>query len=230
VKLPRDSRRYRAWTALAGLAGAALIRCLGATWRISTEGPDPFQRAGPLVGALWHQGLLVAAYRWRGRGVAVPVSQSRDGELIAAVLRRLGFAESPRGSSSRGASALLRSMIRASRAGSPVAVLPDGPRGPARTAKPGVLALASAAGAALVPVGVAARPCLHFGSWDRALLPLPFARVRCVYGTPLFVPKRTGDLEVWRKRLEATLDRMTEAAERGLGGAGAGRTPGDPPA
>jgi lysophospholipid acyltransferase (LPLAT)-like uncharacterized protein len=230
VKLPRDSRRYRAWTAFVGLAGAALIRSLGATWRISTEGPDPFQQAGPVVGALWHQGMLVAAYRWRGRGLAVPVSQSRDGELIAAVLRRLGFGDSPRGSSSRGASGLLRSLIRATRAGTVVAILPDGPRGPARAAKPGVLALASATGAALVPVGVAARPSLHFGSWDRALLPLPFARVRCVYGTPLFVPKKTGDLESWRKQLEATLDRMTEAAERGLGGGAVGGTPGDPPA
>jgi lysophospholipid acyltransferase (LPLAT)-like uncharacterized protein len=101
-----------------------------------------------------------------------------------------------------------------------VAVLPDGPRGPARQAKPGVVALASATGAALVPVGIAARPSVRFGSWDRVLLPLPFARVRCVYGSPLLVPKRTGDLETWRKELEAQLDRATEAAQRGFVGEG----------
>jgi lysophospholipid acyltransferase (LPLAT)-like uncharacterized protein len=220
VKLPRDSRRYRVWVAFVGWAGSLLIRALGRSWRITSQGPDPFALPGPKVGALWHQGLLVAAFRWRGLGMAVPVSRSRDGDLIDAVLRRLGFAACPRGSSSRGASGLLRALIRTTRSGTIVAVLPDGPRGPRRIAKSGVVALASAAGAALVPVGVGARPCLRFGSWDRAVLPLPFARVHCVYGPPLFVPKRSGDLEPFRKELEVTLDRLTEAAERSVGATG----------
>jgi hypothetical protein len=217
VRLSRDSRRYRAWVAFVGFAGALLIRALGRSWRITLEGPDPFAGPEPFVGALWHQGLLVAAYRWRGQGVAVPVSKSRDGDLIDGVLRRLGFAESPRGSSSRGGSALLRVLVRLTREGTVVAVLPDGPRGPAREAKPGVLALAGMTGAGLVPLGVAARPCIRFGSWDRALLPLPFARVHCVYGTPLRVPKRAEDLEASKRALEASLERVTEAAERALG-------------
>jgi hypothetical protein len=203
--------------AVAGLLGALFIRLLGRSWRITSEGQDPFLRSGPVVGALWHQGLLVAAYHFRGRSVAVPVSQSRDGELIDTVLRRLGFAASPRGSSSRGGSALLRTLIRATRAGTVVAVLPDGPRGPARAAKPGVVALAAATGADLIPVGVAARPAFRFGSWDRALLPLPFARVHCCYGAALRVPKSTHDLEARCRELEASLDRVTETAERVLG-------------
>jgi lysophospholipid acyltransferase (LPLAT)-like uncharacterized protein len=102
-----------------------------------------------------------------------------------------------------------------------VAVLPDGPRGPARVAKPGVVALASAAGASLVPVAVAARPCLRFGSWDRVMLPLPFARVHCVYGSPIHLPKRSDDADVerWRGELGAALDRLTDAADQALGGA-----------
>jgi lysophospholipid acyltransferase (LPLAT)-like uncharacterized protein len=224
VKLSRDSRRYRAWVACVGFAGALLIRGLGRSWRITTEGPDPFEQGEPVLGALWHQGLLVAAYRWRGRGVAVPVSQSRDGELIDAVLQRLGFAESPRGSSSRGASALLRALVRLTRAGTVVAILPDGPRGPARSAKPGAVAVAAMTGAGLVPVGVAARPALRFGSWDRTLLPLPFARVHCVYGSPLRVPKGNGDAEATLRELEAHLDGVTEAAERKLGAPPSGET------
>jgi lysophospholipid acyltransferase (LPLAT)-like uncharacterized protein len=217
VKLSRDSRRYRVWVSAVGWLGSFLLRALGRTWRISDEGPDPFAAPGPVVGALWHRGMLVAAYRWRGRGLAVPVSRSRDGDLIDGVLCKLGFAESPRGSSSRGASALLRALIRSVRQGTVVAVLPDGPRGPAGQAKQGVVALASATGAALVPVGIAARPSLVFGSWDRTMLPFPFARVHCVYGSPLFVPKRTDDLETFRKELEARLDRVSEEALSGLG-------------
>jgi lysophospholipid acyltransferase (LPLAT)-like uncharacterized protein len=205
-----------------GFAGALFIRSLGRTWRVTTEGPDPFQASELFLGALWHQGLLVAAYRWRGRGVAVPISRSRDGELIDAVLRRLGFAASPRGSSSRGASALLRSLVRLTREGTVVAILPDGPRGPARAAKPGATAVAAMTGAGLVPVGIAARPCFRFGSWDRALLPLPFARVHCIYGSPLRVPKRTDDDSAPLRELEAQLDRVTKAAEQRLGAPGDG--------
>jgi lysophospholipid acyltransferase (LPLAT)-like uncharacterized protein len=208
--------------AVAGWLGASLIRLLGATWRIRTAGPDPFMRSGPVVAGLWHTGLLVAAYRWRGLAIAIPVSRSRDGDLIDAVLGHLGYAESPRGSSSRGASSLLRQLIRGVRSGQPVAVLPDGPRGPAREAKPGVLALARATGAALIPVGVAAKPCISFGSWDRTILPLPFAQVRCRYGEALRVPSESNEaeLEAARKHFQAELDSTTRQAARDLAGPG----------
>ena len=145
-------------------------------------------------------GLLIAAYCFRNRGIVVPGSQSRDGDLATSLLRYLGFAETARGSSSRGATNLLRNLIRRARAGEPVAILPDGPRGPARRAKPGVIAVARASGARLVPIGVSAAPAKQFGSWDRAILPLPFARVTCSYGEPIQVPKKaTGEkLEEFR--------------------------------
>ena len=140
-------------------------------------------------------------------------------DLATAVLSFLGFAASPRGSSSRGATGLLRNLIRQARAGEPVGFLPDGPRGPAGTAKPGVIGLARAAGAPLVPVGVSASPCKRFGSWDRALLPLPFARVACRYGKPIHVPKKTAGqaFEKLRSEFEAALDRMNRELDAELG-------------
>jgi lysophospholipid acyltransferase (LPLAT)-like uncharacterized protein len=206
------------WRLLAR-AVAVLLRVLGATWRVRIEGEDPFTGPRPVIGVAWHQGLLAAAWCWRDRGFTIPVSRSRDGSRIDAVLRRMGFAESARGSSSRGATALLRSLIRVVRRGGHVGFLPDGPRGPARTAKPGVVALARATGAPLVPVGIAARPRKVFGSWDAAFLPLPFARVRCRYGPPLVVPKKADaeELEAWRRRLEAELERLQGEVEAELG-------------
>jgi lysophospholipid acyltransferase (LPLAT)-like uncharacterized protein len=223
MRLPRDSWRYRLYLAVAGFSGALFLRVLGATWRVRTLGEDPFASGQPLVATTWHRGLLVAAYCWRDRGIVVPVSQSRDGDLIDAVLRRLGFASSARGSSSRGASTLLRSLIRRVRDGASVGFLPDGPRGPAGTAKPGVIALARASGAPLVPIGISAAPRKQFGSWDRAILPLPFARVVCRYGTPIHVPKKTSGeaLEQLRGELEATLDRMNQTLDQALGSAAA---------
>jgi hypothetical protein len=201
--------------ALAAVA-AGVVRALGATWRLELSGTPPAR--APFVLVAWHRGLLVAAYAHRDRGLWVPLSLSRDGELAEGALRRLGFARSPRGSSSRGGSALLREMIRRLRAGESGGVLPDGPRGPALEAKPGVIALAAATGAQLVPLGVAAAPVGRLGSWDRALLPLPFARVLVVYGSPLEVP-RSADaaaLESWRARLDQELQRLDREAESRL--------------
>jgi lysophospholipid acyltransferase (LPLAT)-like uncharacterized protein len=86
-------------------------------------------------------------------------------------------------------------------------------------AKPGVLLLARACRAPLWPVGFAAAPAIRFGSWDRMILPLPFARVVCVYGEPLEIPRDAdaSDLEALRTELERRLHHVTEAADRSLG-------------
>ena len=209
------SRAGSEWLA----AGAAHgLRALGGTWRFSSAGAAPTR--APFVLVTWHRGLLVAAWALRDRGLWVPLSLSRDGDLAAGALSHLGFARSPRGSSSRGGSLLLREMIRRVRAGESGGVLPDGPRGPAFVVKPGVLALAAATGAPLVPVGIAARPALQLGSWDRALLPTPFARVFLHYGEPLEVPRsaNAAALDAAREQLTEGLQRARRAAEEELAG------------
>ena len=217
----RDSTQGRLLRWLVGRLGAWFLRAIGTTWRVERCGEDPLARAAgdaPLVLTIWHGGLLAAAYCWRDRRIAVAVSLSRDGDWIDAVLVRLGFAESARGSSSRGATGLLRALIRRARAGEPIAVLLDGPRGPAGVAKPGAVALARATGARLVPIGIASAPSLRFGSWDRTALPLPFARVRIVFGAPRHVPEdaATDALEAQRAQLEAELHRLDALAADGL--------------
>ena len=210
---------FRVTVALGGQLGAALLRALGATWRVRWAGQaDPVGAGVPAVGALWHRALFPATWRYRDAGVAIPVSRSRDGDRIVAVLDRLGFAPAPRGSSSSGGPAALAGAIRAARDGRVLAVLCDGPRGPARRCKPGVVALARAAGIPIYPLAVAARPAISFPSWDRTLLPLPFARVHFQMGTPIPVPSEASrdDLEKLRTELERALDTLQRVAEAAL--------------
>ncbi|MDJ0867548.1 MAG: lysophospholipid acyltransferase family protein [Myxococcota bacterium] len=209
---------HRIAIALGAALVAWLIRGLGATWRIQVVGEDPGASGKPFVGALWHQGLLCAAFRYRGCGGVIPVSLSHDGDRVVGVLQRLGYGPSPRGSSSRAGRAVLAGLIRAAREGRIIGMLCDGPRGPARRAKPGVLGVARATGLAIHPIGFAARPARSFGSWDRALLPLPFARVAIVYGEPLRVARRADreQLDAALRELEQRLDRVTDDAERSL--------------
>lgn len=203
-----------------GLVISRVLRALGATWRIQVQEADWLSRGEPVVAALWHRGLFAAAYTFRDHGFVVPVSLSRDGDRIAEVLRRLGFGPSPRGSSSRGAARLLAALIRSSREGQTLGILCDGPRGPAGRAKPGVVAVARAGGRPVVPVGIAASPSLAFGSWDRVILPLPFARVVFTFGPPRTVDRTTDRdrLEAVRDQLERDLDREQERAQALLDG------------
>ncbi len=161
---------------------AGLIRVLGATWRVDDvcgEGVAPGHLVpGPTVFAFWHEGLLSCAWRFRGLGIAILISRSFDGELIARTVERLGFV-AVRGSSSRGGAVGLRRMAECYRAGRICAFTADGPKGPRRVAKAGPAQLAEAAGAAWIG-------CFHaepvrawrLGSWDRFAIPRPFTTVR----------------------------------------------------
>ena len=172
-----------------GRIAATAVRALGATWRV--EGPRV--PPAPMVGGLWHAGLLAAAYLFRDHGVSIVVSRSRDGDLIDAVLRPLGFGESLRGSSSRGGAAALKAGVRRLRGGARVAVLLDGPKGPPRKAKSGVIQLARSGHAPLIPCAIVSKPTHRFGSWDGTQLPLPFARVRFALGEPVALPNESSD-------------------------------------
>lgn len=222
---PRRTRRLaRAAIAVLAPLAAWLIRALAVTWRVRFEGPDPFVDLPP-VGAIWHCNLFVVAGVFRDSGFTVPVSRSQDGDLIVAVMLRLGLAPPPRGSSKRGGASALRGLVRMARdEGRVVAILTDGPTGPAGVSKPGVIQLGRLAQRPIVPVAFAARPGMRFGSWDRILLPLPFARVVCRFGEPLLAARSAGsqEIEALRAELDVRLGAMTEALEAHVSGRAAG--------
>jgi len=199
---------------------ALLIRLLGSTWRVEIRGSNPlgWEPPGALT-AVWHRNLLLGTYLFRDAGVHVPISLSRDGSLVAAIARRMGFADPPRGSSSRGQFSLVKDLVRRARAGAVITVLTDGPRGPARVSKAGIAHVARSTGAPLVPIAFSARPCLQLGSWDGMLLPPPFARVVCEFGAPIDLSDLPDDAfdEAAPQRLDAELNRMTDALDAELG-------------
>jgi lysophospholipid acyltransferase (LPLAT)-like uncharacterized protein len=197
-------------------AGAWLIRCLRRTVRLRFYGDQRvrgWERAGDrYLLAFWHRHLLLMRYAYRGERMTVLVSRSRDGELIARVLARLGIATA-RGSSSRGGAIGLRELLRQARAGSDLAVTPDGPRGPARQVQPGIVLAAAASGLPVVPVAIAANRAWQLRTWDRMLVPRPLSRVAVAYGEPLQVPRDAQTAE-WGPRIAAALEAAEQAAER----------------
>ena len=204
---------------LYGLATSALLRALGATWRLEVHGDDPRTASPsdpPRLAALFHESMLPCAWLYRDRRYSVAVSRSRDGDLIRSTLLALGYAEPARGSSSRGGSAALRQMVRLLEDGTTAAVLVDGPRGPARVAKTGIIAIARHARVPIQPIAFSARPAHRLASWDRSLLPYPFARVVVYYGEPITIPEDTADdrhEQTLARRLEQTMTDLHHAAD-----------------
>ena len=168
---------------------SVLIRLLGSTLRyedLAADGVTPGHRIpGPTVFAFWHRSLLCCAYRFRNLGIAILISRSFDGELIARTVERLGFI-AVRGSSSRGGATGLRQMERAYREGRICAITADGPKGPAMVAKPGTAQLAQLVGAAAGTFYALPERAWQLRSWDSFLIPKPFSRV--VIAWPEHVP------------------------------------------
>jgi lysophospholipid acyltransferase (LPLAT)-like uncharacterized protein len=171
------------------LAGPAL-RALAASWRIRTEHEDrwrPLYETGrPHVFLLWHEVLLPLLWQHRGQAIAIVVSEARDGQYVADLALSLGY-RAIRGSSTRGAARALLGAVRELRAGYTVAFTPDGPRGPRREMKPGVVAAAQRGGGIIVPLHAEADRGWRLHSWDRFMIPKIGARVRIVYGRPFEV-------------------------------------------
>lgn len=150
------------------------------------------------------------------------ISLSPDGEFIAKAMARIGF-PAIRGSSrkdsdpakeKRGAGAV-RDTLRWLKDGNGVAITPDGPRGPMEVMKEGPPLLARLSKAPVLLVGLASKPCLRLGSWDQAMIPLPFTRGVIVWDGPLGAGAED-DLEALRLEWAERLSDVTRRAEAAL--------------
>ena len=195
--------------------GTALIRLLAWTWRMRPVNDEALHAARAsgqrVIFTLWHGELLPLLWHHRGQGIAVVISEHRDGEIIAQIAERLGY-ETVRGSTSRGGGRALIGLMRAVQAGRDAAVTPDGPRGPAHVFAPGAAIAAQRTGAPLVLVRADAKRAWRLKSWDRFLVPKPFAAVRVVYG-PLTSVDAASPREAAERapQLQAALDAVIVA-------------------
>ena len=132
----------------------------------------------------WHQQFFSAIRHFQNYKAFNPIimiSQSKDGEIAAGVAKRAGW-NPIRGSSSRGGIGALKKMIVNLRQTKLAGHIVDGPRGPSGRVKSGVIRLAHAADAVIVPVYVSAENAWYFNSWDKFLLPKPFSKVFLRFG------------------------------------------------
>jgi len=193
--MKKRSPVQRAWRRLtlggAILFGPWILRLLAATWRVRRfreEVWTPDAEGRLPIFAIWHETIPANAVVHRNHGLTALISRHRDGEMIARIIEKLGF-RTARGSTTEGGAGALREMLRMAEGPGGFVFTPDGPRGPRRSVAPGTLFFAGATGRPLVATILVAAPAWHTSSWDRMMIPKPFARVVVLYAPDLLVPR-----------------------------------------
>jgi hypothetical protein len=219
---PRFSLKQRIALRVVPWLTRALLILLGRTLRFehSWDGNPPLRTGtdqpppGAII-AFWHACILPATYYFRARGVAIMVSSSFDGELIARVVNRLGY-RVVRGSSTRGAAAALLGMREQAEQGAYTSFTADGPKGPRFVAKPGPLLLARSTQQPIYCFHLAPLRAWQLNTWDRLLIPKPFTKVHLRWAGPIEVPAGAsqGDMEALHAQLQAALEAVRLEAER----------------
>jgi lysophospholipid acyltransferase (LPLAT)-like uncharacterized protein len=207
------------------------IRLVYATNRWTVEGaehPRRLRDAGrPFILAFWHGRLMMIPMAWRRLApIHMLISAHRDGRIIADAVAHFGV-RTVTGSTRRGGSAALRSMVKSLAAGDCVGITPDGPAGPAMVASTGIVNVARLAHAPIVPVTFATSRRRVMRSWDRMQIALPFGRGVFIWGEPIDLAGRLDDDGVEGARLEVER-RMLEMVAEAEARVGRGWTPPPP--
>jgi lysophospholipid acyltransferase (LPLAT)-like uncharacterized protein len=151
--------------------------------------------------AFWHCGLIAPVVYYRNLGIVSLVSMSKDGEIAARVAESFGF-KAARGSTFKGAARSLNELKDLLEKGYDVAMNTDGPRGPAENVANGVLYLSKLTGRRIVPFGVNWNHMVRLTSWDRFMIPLPFAKCVFKFGEPVLVqPDSSGEIIQGQRQL-----------------------------
>jgi len=175
----------------------AVVELLWRTARIRVIGENHWKDTalskGIAIPVCWHQHLLICARYWvsgrSGLNDGFLISPSLDGEAPTWLAEMYG-AKIIRGSSTHTGSRAIRQLFKAIRRdGLSPLITPDGPRGPRFEFKAGALFVAQLSEVPIVPLAFAARPAKVFGTWDRFVLPSPFARIVIVVGEPITISR-----------------------------------------
>jgi lysophospholipid acyltransferase (LPLAT)-like uncharacterized protein len=198
--------------------GPIFIFLLGKTLRIKWMGEENLnpirENNGRVLYAFWHGRMLIFSYSHRWQKNHVLISQHRDGELIARIIQRLGFA-TIRGSTTRGGAKAIFEMSKKGAYGYDVAITPDGPRGPRFKVQPGTIYVAQRSGLPIIPITNSAKSRWTLSSWDGFLVPKPFSKAVIIIGEPIYVPLESTpqQLEEKREELERRLVELTQKAD-----------------
>ena len=139
-------------------------------------------------------------------------SSHPDGEIMQRLVKNFGYG-SIVGSSTRGGTGAILSIVRTLKQKKSIGITPDGPRGPRYQASLSIIQMARLGEAVIFPVSYSSTRGKFMKTWDRFFLPLPFGKGVIMYGTPIEVIDSSKSDEELRQELENTLKELTRKAD-----------------
>ena len=167
-----------------------ILRFIFWTCRWDVIGESKLSRAiddgRPILLPVWHGRMLFPIfYLYKNRiEWSALASRHKDAEIMALILKRMGF-RLIRGSSSKGGREAINNIADTFRLGGRVAITSDGPKGPIHIAKPNSIATAIEHDAIIITISGSASRSWVLRSWDRFMLPKPFSKVIINIAKPL---------------------------------------------
>jgi lysophospholipid acyltransferase (LPLAT)-like uncharacterized protein len=220
VKTLTRSERVRRGLCWLAARYIAFVHATSRWYTVGGEIPARFwDRDEPFVAAFWHGRILMMPCAWRRpHRIRMLISQHRDGLFISGTVSHFGI-DTVAGSSTRGGSSALRTMLQSLKHGITIGITPDGPRGPRMRASDGIALVARMSGRPVLPCTFAIRRRRLVGTWDRFVVALPFSRGVFVWGEPIVVPADADEarLRAARDEIEASMIAITELADRLVG-------------
>jgi 3-deoxy-D-manno-octulosonic-acid transferase len=187
----------------------------------------------PVIYAMWHgQFMMIPRLKPASVPVRSMVARHGDAELMGRALSHFNTelirgAGAGRKRKDKGGGHALRAAVQSLQEGVSVAMTADVPPGPARVAGLGVVTLAKLSGRPIIPSAVASSRFAAFNTWSRFTVNLPFSKIACVVGDPIYVSEDADDdaLEAARLHVEEAMNDVTRRAYALSGGDLARATP-----
>ncbi len=136
--------------------------------------------------SFWHGTMLLPWYLHGAPNFAALTSKSKDGDLLAKILKKWNF-NVVRGSSSTGGDVALGIMVDYAKNKYSIAITPDGPRGPRHKFKAGAVITAKKTNIPVVLAGIGFKRKKILGNWDKFEIPYFFTTAKIVYSEPIYV-------------------------------------------
>jgi lysophospholipid acyltransferase (LPLAT)-like uncharacterized protein len=154
---------------------------------VNVESLKKLQLESPqYVLAFWHGTMLLPWYLHGNPNVVALISKSKDGDLLAKLLKKWNY-KVVRGSSSSGGETALGIMVDYAKNNFSIAITPDGPRGPRYKFKAGAVVTAKKSRLPILLVGIGHRKKKILKNWDRFEVPYFFSKTKVVYSDPIYV-------------------------------------------
>ena len=172
-----------------------ILKFIYGTNRKSVVGKDNYMRLikknESIIFSVWHGHLLSIVHDLRNMKINALAGTHKDADLISLIAKSWGW-NMIRGSSKEKGAKAYKSMLRLLRGStsSLLFITPDGPSGPPKIPKKGVIRLAQKSKTAIIPIHVKYSKSWGFKNWDTFFLAKPFGKISINYGEPIYFEEK----------------------------------------